>query len=219
MRLILLALMLALAAGPVVAAPYGTLMRTRVIFDGLAPARRDRLELVLRMLHHDKADASPVHLYVDDAGKHVPLTVDESGTLPAVVNPDYLARDVPVLSDPPHLALDMDISLHIVTPPGPAVKMVDLQAGVAQAQDVFRAGARAMGGMLAVLAAPSVHGVAVKPVTCCDVVARLEAGSRSMTVAEGKDGLIRISNAALADFTAGTLRLTAPISWIDTDTD
>ena len=200
-------------------ATYASLMRTRVIFDGLDPARRDKLTLVLRLVHPDKFDKTPIHLVLIDGGKTIDVTQDSEGTLPTTLNQDWITRGLEVHSDPPHQAFGLDISLHINAPAQGKLQVADVQAGVAQAQDVFSAGARAMGGMLAMLAAPKVHGVAIKPARCCDSVATLSAGAQTQQIATGKDGLIRISNADLAKFAAGTLVLSTPITWIDSDTD
>jgi len=70
-----------------------------------------------------------------------------------------------------------------------------------------------------VLAAPGVHGVAIKLGRCCTETATLHGGAAPLTFPQDKDGMIVVHNANFADAPDGMLMLTAPVSWIAAYTD
>lgn len=217
---LIVCLMTAIAqARPAWAIPYAKLMQAQSVFDAIPPARRDKLTLVVKVKHRDAADTAPVHLWVESGGKRFDVPVAADGTLGAQINPAWMAADVDVATDQPKGSMALDIDVRIIAPPVNVIPVAYLREAVTQAQDVFNTGARAMGGMLAVLAAPGVHGVAIKLGRCCTETATLHGGAAPLTFPQDKDGMIVVRNANFADAPDGMLMLTAPVSWIAAYTD
>jgi hypothetical protein len=214
-----LAFALALAAGPAwgdgATIPFATLAQYQAMFNALPAAQRDKLIFVLGVQHRNDSDHSPIHMWVDRDGKRTDIPVGADGTVSLPDRPDWIAAGVAVQTDQPHGSLNLGIDMLIKPPAGKMAPVSYVLDGVQQANDAMRAGARKIGGYLAMLAAPSVHSVSIKLATCCDGSVTVNSAAGTVVVREDKSSVVAVAPGVLRDHADGTITASAPIMVLD----
>jgi hypothetical protein len=214
-----LAVGVALAAGPAWAdnatIPYATLAQYRTMFNALPAAQRDKLMFVLAVQHRNDSDHAPIHMWVDHGSKRTEIPVGPDGTVSLPDRPDWIAAGVAVQTDQPHGSLNLGFDMWIKPPAGKTTPVSYVLEGVQQANDAMRAGARKMGGYLAMLAAPSVHSISIKLAGCCDGSVTISSAAGKVAAHEDKSGIVAIEPGVLRDHADGTITASAPIMVLD----
>ena len=173
------------------AIPYSKLEAFQSAFSAIPAAQRDKLILEVALVHSDQKNHAPIKAWVEAGGKHTDIPAAADGALQLPDRPDWVAQDVLVQTDQPKHTLSIGIDI-IVTPlPGQTFPVKLLLDAVQQGNDAMRAGARSMGGFLAMLAAPASKTVNIDLLTCC-------AGTATVTGSAGSAVLHQAPAASIA---------------------
>jgi len=193
------------------AIPYARLEAFQTIFNAIPPAQRDKLTLVVQMVHADKTNHLPIHAWVDVDGQHTAFPVADDGTIHLPERPDWADKGVQLQTDQPRHSLELGLDMLVRPPPGPTIQARYLLDAVRQGNDAMRAGARQMGGYLAMLAAPSSKTVTIALAGCCGGTASLQGGAAPVTIKQSAAGDVVIPLEALRAHEDSVVVLSAPV--------
>ncbi len=199
---------------------YERLIKAQAMFDALPPGQRDKVALKVLVVHENAADTSPIRMMVSFAGKTTAFgTPVGHGVVLPPLRPDMVAGHAMVETGQVANSLREEIDIIIAVPARQPISVRYLLDAVQQAQEVLRAGARQMAGMLAVFVTPKVHGVVVGLTHCCGEVVVLQADDRRQSFTQDAKGDVVLSLSVLEGFDGGTLAASVPVVTIDPDVD
>lgn len=195
--------------------PYAKLVTSQIMFEQIPASARDKVIVRAAVTHADATDHSPIHLWVEDAGKRTDLPVGKDGVIDLELRQDWVDRGVTVTSDQPDKSLSVGVDIGIRQPAGQPITDAYLRDAVRQTQAVIAAGARQMAGFLALFVTPKVRGVKIKLARCCAETAILQLQGRSQRFAQDGKGEIGLTLAVLDAWDGGELALPAAVVSID----
>jgi hypothetical protein len=199
---------------------YARLAKVQSVFNAIPPAQRDKVVLKVVLIHIDKADHSPIHLTVTQGGKTEAFgaTLANGVVLPPL-RQDLVAGGAMVETGQKPDTLREEVDITLALPAKRPIPVRYLLDAAQQAQEVIRAGARQMAGMLAIFLAPAVHGVVVGLGHCCGEIVVLQADDRRQSFTQDAKGRVALSLSVLERFDGGVLTASAPVVMLDPDTD
>ncbi len=195
--------------------PFAQLAKFNTAFNAIPAAQRDKLIFVLQIEHTDKTNHTPIHAWVDADGTHTVIPLDPDGTIHLPDKPDWATHDVMVQTDQPRHSLDTGIDLYVPPPPGRSIPVHYLRDAVQQGNAAMRAGARQLGGYVAMLMAPTAKQVDIAVADCCNATATVQGSAAPTILKQGPAGTIVIPLSTLRDNPDGTITLSAPATKID----
>ncbi len=216
-------LVLQLAASPALAdnaaISVAKLAGYQAAFNAIPPQQRDKLVFELQLGHSDKTNHVPIRAWVDANGRRVDVPIAPDGAIQLPDRPDWAASGVMLQTDQPRHSLDIEVDVLVRLLPGRSVPVSYLLDAVQQADNAMRAGARQLGGYLAMLAAPSAKSVAIDVAGCCKANATLMASTAAENpgqteFTQAPTGTITIPLAVLRASPGAALIVSAPPSRI-----
>jgi hypothetical protein len=193
------------------AIPFARLAGFRRSFNAVPASQRDKLIFVLSIGHADKLNHLPIRAWVNDAGKRVDIAVAADGVVTLPERPDWDRSGVMVQTDQPKGTLNIEIDLAVKVPAGQTIAVSYLLDAVRQGNDAMRAGARQLGGYMAMLMAPVSKEVDITLTGCCGGTATVEG----VVLRQAASGIVAIPLGVLQDHAQGALALSAPATAID----
>jgi hypothetical protein len=193
------------------AVPFARLAGFRGAFDAVPAAQRDKLIFLLSIGHVDKTNHAPIRAWVDDGGKRIEIPVGADGVVTLPARADWVARGVMVQTDQPKGTLNIEIDLAVKLPAGRTIAVAYLLDAVRQGNDAMRAGARQLGGYMAMLMAPVSKEVDITLAGCCGGTAMVDG----VVLRQAASGIVAIPLGVLQDHAPGALTLSAPATAID----
>jgi hypothetical protein len=208
-----LGLALCIAARPAwadnAAIPYSKLAAFQSAFNAIPSSERDRLILEVAIVHSDQKDHSPIKAWVEAGGKRIDIQAAADGALQLPDRPDWVSQDVLVQTDQPKHSLGIGLDMVVTPLPGRTIPVKLLLDAVQQGNGAMRAGARSMGGFLAMLAAPASKTVNIDLVTCCDGTATVTGTAGSTVLKQAPSATISIPVETLKANVDGSVALSA----------
>jgi len=195
--------------------PFAKLWAFQAAFNAIPAAQRDRIIFLVEFVHADKSNHTRVHAWVDADGKRTEIPADAYGGLSLPDRPAWAAQGVLVQTDQPSHSLQLGLDILVPPPAGDTIAVRDLLEAVRQANGAMRAGARQLGGYLAMLAAPTAKEVDITLAGCCGGSATLKGSSAPMALRQNREGVIAIPLGSLPSGDGGVVELSQPATKID----
>ncbi len=197
------------------AIPFAQLAKFNTAFNAIPAEQRDKLIFVLQIEHADKTNHAPIHAWVDADGTRTDIPVDPDGTIHLPDRPAWVSQGVMLQTDQPRHTLNTGIDLFVPLPPGRSIPVHYLLDAVQQGNAAMRAGARQLGGYMAMFMAPAAKQVDIAFPTCCNATATVQGTAAPIVLKQGPDGTISIALSTLHDNPDGTITLSVPPAKLD----